>query len=88
MGYRPPGSSVHGISQARILLLFPSSGDLPHPGIEPVSPAWQAIFLPLNHQGSLTTFVAATQFCYFSVGAIIDQMGMSGLVMPHAGYVK
>ena len=37
----PPGSSVHGISQARILewLPFPSSGDLPKPGIKPASPA-------------------------------------------------
>ena len=35
----PPGSSVQGILQARILewLLFPSSGHLPDPGIKPVS---------------------------------------------------
>ena len=40
----PPGSSVHGILQARILerLPFPSPGDLPNPGIEPESPALQA----------------------------------------------
>ena len=33
----PPSSSVHGISQVRILawLPFPSPGDLPHQGIEP-----------------------------------------------------
>ena len=62
-------------------LLFPSPGDLPHPGIKPVSPALQANALPLNHQKNLTTFVAVTQFCYCSVGAIIDQMDMSGLVM-------
>ena len=39
MDYSPPGSSVHGISQARILsgLPFPSPGDLPNPGIEPES---------------------------------------------------
>ena len=43
-----PGSSVHGISQARILsgLPFPSPGDLPHPGFEPGSPALQADSLP------------------------------------------
>ena len=37
----PPGSSVHGLSQARILewVPFPSPGDLPDPGIEPTSPA-------------------------------------------------
>ena len=35
-----PGSSVHGIFQARRLdgLPFPSPGDLPDPGIEPTSP--------------------------------------------------
>ena len=39
MDCSPPGSSVHGISQARILewiSIFPS-GDLLDPGIEPVS---------------------------------------------------
>ena len=37
----PTGSSVHGISQARILdgLAFPSPGDLPDVGTEPTSPA-------------------------------------------------
>ena len=37
MDCSPPGSSVHGILQAR--LPYPSPGDLPDPGIEPVSPA-------------------------------------------------
>ena len=50
------GSSVHGISQARILkrvgLAFPPPGDLPHPGIKPtspVSPSLQVDSLPLSH---------------------------------------
>ena len=30
----------------------PSLGDLPDPGMEPVSPAWQADSLPLSRQGS------------------------------------
>ena len=40
----PPGSSVHGILQARILdwVAFPSPGDLPDPGIKPGSPTLQA----------------------------------------------
>ena len=47
MGYSSPGSSVHGISQVRILEFpFPSPGDLPDPGIEPRSPALQADSLP------------------------------------------
>ena len=39
-----PGSSIHGILQARILewLPFPSPGDLPNPGIKPRSPALRA----------------------------------------------
>ena len=47
----PPGSSVLGILQARILdgLPFPSPGDLPNPGIEPASstsPVLQADYWP------------------------------------------
>ena len=40
----PPGSSVHGVSQARILewVAIPSSGDPPDPGIEAGSPELQA----------------------------------------------
>ena len=38
-GLRPPGSSVHGILQARILerIAFPPPEDLPDPGIKPGS---------------------------------------------------
>ena len=51
-----PGSSVHGIFQARIMegLSFPPPGNLPDPGIKPmspVSPALQAGSLSLNHWG-------------------------------------
>ena len=37
----PPGSSVHGIFQARILkqVAISPPGDPPDPGIEPMSPA-------------------------------------------------
>ena len=36
----PPISSIHGIFEARVMewLLFPSLGDLPHPGIKAMSP--------------------------------------------------
>jgi len=33
-------------------LPFPSPGDLPDPGIEPMSPALAVDSLPLGHQGS------------------------------------
>ena len=41
----PPGSSVHGILQARILkwVAMPSFRDLPDPGIEPASPVSPAL---------------------------------------------
>ena len=50
----PPGSSVYGILQARILewVAISSPGDFPNPGIEPESPALQVDSSPLSHQGS------------------------------------
>ena len=44
MDCKLPGSSVHGILQARILewVAISFSRDLPNPGIEPGSPALQA----------------------------------------------
>jgi len=43
MDHSPPGSSVHGILQARILewVAIPFSRDLPNPGIATGSPALQ-----------------------------------------------
>ena len=59
----PAGSSVHGLSQARILewycsgLSFLSPGDLPEPGIEFGSPALQADSL-LSERGGQSTIHA------------------------------
>ena len=41
-----PGSSVHGILQARILkwVAFPPPGDLPDPGIKPTFPTLEGRF--------------------------------------------
>ena len=57
MDCSPPGSSVHGILQARILkwVAIPCSRDLSDPGIKsvlPMSPALQVDSFPLSHQGS------------------------------------
>ena len=51
----PPGFSVYGILQARILeqMPFPPSGDLPDSRIKtafPAAPALQVDSLPLSHQ--------------------------------------
>ena len=53
MDHSLPGSSVHGISQARILewVAIPSPGDLSDPGIELVSPALHANSLPSEPPG-------------------------------------
>ena len=53
MDCSPPGSSVHGILQARILewVAIPFSRDLPGPGIEPESPALQADSLVSEPRG-------------------------------------
>jgi len=52
--YSQPGSSVHGILQARILewVVLSFSRDFPDPGIEPQSPTLQADSLLLSHQRS------------------------------------
>ena len=54
MDCSPPGSSVCGILQARILewVAIPFSRDLPDLGIQPSSPALQADSLPSEPQGS------------------------------------
>ena len=52
MDCSPPGSSIHGILQVRILEWnsnpLPSPRDLPDPGIEPGSLALQADTLPFE----------------------------------------
>ena len=59
MDYSPPGSSVHGIFQVRILEWvtpgFPSPGDLSDPGIEPVSPAVVGRFFTTELPGQSIT---------------------------------
>ena len=54
--FSPPGYSVRRLLQARTLEWesFPSPGDLPNSGIEPLSPALHADSLPLSlsHQRS------------------------------------
>ena len=55
MGYSPPGFSVHKISQTRILgwVAIPFPGDLPDPGIEPMSPALAGEFFTTEPPGKL-----------------------------------
>ena len=62
MDCSPPGSSVRGIFQARILewVAISSFRDLPNPWIKPVSCRllhWEADSLPLHHLGSPVTAI-------------------------------
>ena len=59
MDFSLPGSSVHGILQARILewVAIPSPEDLPNPGIEPRSQLYRKILYHLTHQGSQMNYV-------------------------------
>ena len=62
----PPGSSVHGILQARILewAAIPFSEDLPNPGIEPKSPALQADSLPTELPVKPKLTCGHTEICW------------------------
>ena len=62
--YSLPGSSVHGILQARLLewLPFPSPGYLPDPGIEPVSPALAGGFFTTEPPGKPKVLISSAQF--------------------------
>ena len=58
MDYSPPGSSIHGISQARIwkwVVPLPSLGGLPDPGIEPESFAMAGRFFIIIARAFLAT---------------------------------
>ena len=62
MDCSPPHSSVHGISQARILewIAIFFFRDLSNPRIEPMSLHWQVNFLPLSYQGSPLNYIRIT----------------------------
>ena len=54
---------------------IPYPGDLPVPGIEPMSPAWQADSLSLNHLGrpqwSITCKTTESLCCTFETDVIL-----------------
>ena len=69
MDCSPPGSSVHGILQERILewVAMPSSRESSQPrDIKPGLLHWQAGSLPLSHQGR-PYFYAFLKFCFFKL---------------------
>ena len=54
MNFSPPGSSIHGILQVRILqwVPCPSPGIFPNQGLNPGLPHWRWVLYCLSHQGS------------------------------------
>ena len=64
-----PGSSVHGILQARILewVAISSPGDPPNRGIEPGTPTLQADFLPSELQ--YTANISAIADCFLQTSS-------------------
>ena len=93
MDYSTPGSSVHGIFQARILewVAFCFLGDPPDQGIKPGSPALQADFFFFNHlshqgsQPSLSYIPSLSYFlkmpCFHHVSSV--HKNQQGLVIAH-----
>ena len=78
-----PGSSVHGISQARLLEWVATSGDLSNQGIEPTSPAWQADSLTLSHQQSPQFWVTPSSV-QFSHSVVSDSLWPPWTAAPQA----
>ena len=87
MDCSPPGSFVHGISQARIQfpkLPFPSLGHIPRPGIKPMSPALAEGFFTSQPPGKPTMHltlvlnlnkVSGDSFllwCYYHIAKIVN----------------
>ena len=68
MDYSPPGSSVHGIFQARVLewVAITSPGNLPNPGVKPGSPTLQAESLLLELPGKPLKALALYNIVYFN----------------------
>ena len=77
MDCSPPGSSVLGIFQARILewIAISFSRDLPDPGIKPKFPVLQVGSLPLSHWGNPTNYIGDD--CIFSRGLLRKTEGVS-----------
>ena len=79
-----PGSSVHGISQARTLEwdAISFSRELPDPGIKLYPLHWQVASLPVSHQGSLIhlnpTFKASLKFFRILYSVLSDLTYPSG----------
>ena len=78
MDYSPPGSSVHGFTQERILewVAIPSPGDLPNPGFKSVSPALAGRLFTTEPTGKICTYLwllkVISTFYYFFINIRVN----------------
>ena len=96
----PPGSSVHGILQARILewVAIPFPGGLPDPGIEPRPPAleadaltsepylWAFYFVPLICISVFVPVPYCLDDCSFVVESEVRQVDSSSSILLSQDY--
>ena len=80
-------SSAHGISRQEYWsgLPFPPPGDLPNPGIKPMSPALQADSLLLNHWGSSYSPMISVQTPASLVGTLRGPLRTSDVNITNSG---
>ena len=72
-------------------LPFPSPGDLPNPGTETTSPAWQADSLPLSHLGSPWMSVFSLKFPHWNTKPQCDgiwRWGPWGVIFFFGGVIN
>ena len=87
MDCSPPGSCVHGISQARIQGLgcpFSSPGDHPNPGIKPRFPALQADSLTFESTLDYLSYLMQCRvLCMLSRSVVSDSCDPIDCSLPH-----
>ena len=81
-----PGSSVHGVFQAKILesVAISSSSGPSQPGVKlisPVSPASQADSLPLSHLGSSLKKSSRGQINTFNSNSVLQSISLTFSVL-------
>ena len=89
MDCNPPGSSVCGILQARILewVAIPFSRDLPNPGIKSGSPELQADSLPVEPPGMPFGLMGVTlKHCFIPSGRVVIYIRVSFHFNVHADF--
>ena len=93
MDCSPPGSSVHGIFQARILkwVAFSLPGDLPSPGINHASPALTGGFFTTAPPGNIyitshLSFPPPSHLSRSSQSTVLSSLSYTAATLTKQGY--